>query len=92
MAPPRSPNDSSDGEGKTRRLSEAVCLLDETEKLQRMKLLTKSDDFVVLGDGRVFKVAQVSEGTVSIFDQYFYFCPAIIFSTRISIFDQNFDF
>merc|ERR1712176_1636042 len=54
-SPPLSPG------GKTRKLSEAVCLLSDAEKEERMKLLKKADDFVVLKDGRVYKVAIVSE-------------------------------
>ena len=45
-----------------RKLSEAVCLLGDAELAQRMKQLQKSEDFIVLADGRVFKVGTINEG------------------------------
>jgi len=60
IAPPRSPA-GAPPTPKTRKLSEAICLLSDSEKKERIDQLKKADDFIVLKDGRVFKVGTVTE-------------------------------
>jgi len=63
-APPRSSDSAEAGSPevpKSRKLSEAVCLLGEKEKATRMKQLAECDDMIQLADGRVFKIGTVDE-------------------------------
>ena len=47
---------------RERKLSEAVCMLSDSERRDRLEKLEKADDFITLGDGRCFRVGIMMEG------------------------------
>ena len=47
---------------RERKLSEAVCMLSDSERRDRLEKLEKADDFITLSDGRCFRVGIMMEG------------------------------
>lgn len=64
-APPSRAQSEKPATPRERKLSEAVCMLSESERKDRIERLEKADDFVTLSDGRCFRVGVMVEGKLT---------------------------